>query len=117
MAELRKAALLRAALAMIKNRNAKALRLVGEIAGDAGAREDDDASGHDLQHAVVALEGSGLAVGGPVGLEGDLRHLAMIGPACGGFLGAFRRAAMDEHHVGMLGEHLVEHGPDSFASV
>ena len=80
---------------MIENGNAEALGLVGEIAGDAGAGEDDDADGHDLEHAVVALEGRRLAVGGPVGLEGDLRHLAVIGPAGGGFLGAFRRAAMD----------------------
>ena len=75
---------------MIENRNAEALRFVGEIAGDAGAGEDDDARGHDLEHAVVALEGSGLAVGGPVGLEGDLRDLAMIGPAGGRLLGALR---------------------------
>jgi hypothetical protein len=103
---------LRAALPVIENGNAKAFRFVGEIAGDAGAGEDDDAGGHDLEHAVVALERSRLAVGGPVGLEGDLRHLAVIGPAGGGFLGAFRRAAMDQHHVGMLGVDLVEHGPD-----
>jgi len=61
---------------MIENGNAEALGLVGEIAGDAGAREDDDAGGHDLEHAVVALEGRGLAVGGPVGFEGDLRDLS-----------------------------------------
>src|SRR5208337_1763967 len=102
----------RAALPMIENRNAEALRLVGEIAGDAGAGEDDDARGHDLKHVIVAFERRGLAVGGPVGLEGDLRDLAMIGPAGGGFLSALRRAAMDEHHVGMLREHFVEHGPD-----
>ena len=53
MVELRKAALLRAALAMIKNRNAEALGLVGEIACDAGAGEDDDACGHDIEHAVA----------------------------------------------------------------
>jgi hypothetical protein len=49
----KKAALLRAApgsspghaLAMIEHRDAELLRLVGEIAGDAGAGEDDDVGG------------------------------------------------------------------------
>ena len=104
---------LRAALAVIENGNAELLGLVGEVAGNAGAGEDDDAHRHEFEHAVVALEGCGLAVAGPVGLERDLRDAAVIGPAGGGFLGAFRRAAMEEHHIGMLGEHLVEHGPDA----
>ena len=75
-------------------------------------RENDDANRHDLEHTIVALEGRGLTVGGPIGLERYLRHLAMIGPASGGLLGAFWRTAMDEHHVGMLDEHLVENGRD-----
>ena len=77
---------LRAALPMIENGDAEALGLVGEIAGDAGAREDDDACGQDVENAVVPFGGRGLAVGGPVGLKGDLRHLAMIGPAGCGFV-------------------------------
>ena len=61
----------------------------------------------------LRLKGAALPSRGPVGLEGDLRHLAIIGPAGGGSLGAFWRTAMDQHHVGMLGEHLIEHGPDA----
>ena len=52
---------LRAALAVIEYWDAEVLGLVGEIAGDTGAGEDDDAYGHDVEHAVVAFEGSGLA--------------------------------------------------------
>src|SRR5208337_1018034 len=43
--------------------------LVGEIAGDAGAWEDDDAGWQDFEHAVVALERRRLAVAGPVRLK------------------------------------------------
>ena len=57
-----------------------------------------------ISSTVVALEGRGLAVADPVGLESDLRYLAAIGPAGGGFFGAFWRAAMEKHHVRMLGE-------------
>ena len=98
---------------MIENRDAELLRLVGEVGGDAGAGENDNARGQDFEDAVVALEGRRLAVAGPVGLEGDLRNLAAIGPAGGGLLGAFGAAAMDEDHVRVFGEHLVEHGPDA----
>jgi hypothetical protein len=37
--------------------------------------------GRTFEHLVVALERCGLGVLGPVGLEGDLRHLAVVGPA------------------------------------
>ena len=40
---------------VIEHRNAKLLGLVGEIAGDAGARENDDAFGDDVEHRIVAL--------------------------------------------------------------
>ncbi len=56
--------------------------------GDAGAGEDDDAGWQDVEHAVVALEGRGLAVAAPVGLEGDLPDLAVIGVAGSGLPGA-----------------------------
>ena len=45
----------------------------------AGAREDYDADGHAVENLVVALEGCGLGVFGPVRLEGDLRHFAVGG--------------------------------------
>jgi hypothetical protein len=70
------------------------------LAGDAGAGEDHNTGWQDFEHAVIALERRGLAVAGPVGPEGDLRDLAVIGPAGGGFLRAFRRAAMDQLHTG-----------------
>lgn len=41
---------------MIKYWDTELLRFVGKIAGDAGAGEDDDACGQDVEHAVVALE-------------------------------------------------------------
>ena len=39
-------------------------------------------------------------------------HLAVVGPAGGDALGARRRAAVQQHHVGMLGVDLVERVPD-----
>ena len=50
---------------------------------------------------------------GPVGLEDDLRHLAIIGPAGGGALRALRRSAVEQYHVGMPLAHLVESVPDA----
>ena len=64
--------------------------------------------GSTFEHPIVALERRGLGVPGPVRLEGDLRHLAVVGPAGGDALGALRRTAMQQHHVGMLGANLVE---------
>ena len=116
-AGLGKSSALRAARPMIENGNAELLRFVREIAGNAGTGKDDDAHRHDLEHTVVALERSGLTVAGPIGLERDLRDAALVGPAGGGLLGAFGRAAMDEHHVRMLGVDLVKHGPDAFVVV
>jgi len=52
---------------VIENGNAKGFRLIGEIVRDAGALEDDDARRHDIEHAVIALEGGCLAVAGSVG--------------------------------------------------
>ena len=40
------------------HRDAELLGLVGEVLGDAVAREGDDADRHGLEHAVVALERS-----------------------------------------------------------
>ena len=95
-----------------QHRNPELLRLVGQIGGDARAREDDDADRQRLEQPVVALEGSGIAVAGPVGLEDDLWNFAMIGPAGGDALGALGAAAVQQHHVGMLGADLVERRPD-----
>ena len=61
---------------MIENEDAKALGLVGEIAGDAGAGEDHNTCWQDFEHAVIALERRSLAVAGPVGLAHvpDMHH-------------------------------------------
>src|ERR1700751_3883467 len=94
------------------DRYAEFLRLVGQIGGDAGTWEGDDADRQRLEQPVVALEGSSTAVAGPIGLEDDLWNFAMIGPAGGDALGAFGAAAVQQHHVGMLGADLVERLPD-----
>src|SRR5712671_7690003 len=66
----------------------------------------------DGEHLIVAPEGRGLGVAGPVGLEGDLGDLAGVGPGGGDALGAPRGAAVQQHHAGMLGVNLVEPVPD-----
>src|SRR3546814_6546645 len=60
--------------------DAHRLGLVVQIVLDAGAGQDDDASRQGFQERIVALERRGLLVPVPVGLEGDLRHVALIGP-------------------------------------
>ena len=104
-------------LAVVEDADAEPLGLVGEIVGDAGARENDDGLRHLGEKRVVALEGRGLAVAIPVGLEDDLRDLAAVGPAGGDALGAARRAAMQKNHAGIVGERLIEHLPDALVIV
>ena len=53
----------------------------------------------------------------PVRLEGDLRDLAVLGPAGGDALGAARAAAVEQHHVGVLLAGLVERVPDPLVIV
>src|ERR1700738_36116 len=43
----------------------------------------------------------------------DLRDLAVVGPAGGDAFGSPRAAAMQEHHVRVLGADLVEGVPDA----
>src|SRR5262244_1658979 len=76
------------------SRNAELRSLVGKVGGDVRAGEDDDADRQRLEEPVIALEGGSAAFAGPVGLEDDLRHLALIGPAGGNTLGAARAAAV-----------------------
>jgi len=102
----------RAAVPEPPDRNPELPRLVGEVLLDAGSGEDHDPDRQYLQHRVVTLEGRGLGVLRPIGLEGDLRHLAMVGPASSDFFGAFRTAAVQQHHVGVLGVDLIEFVPD-----
>ena len=70
-------------------------------------------TGSVLQKLIVALEGRGLGVARPVGLEGDLRDLAAVGPAGCDALGALRCAAVQKHHVGVFGVHPVKDGPNA----
>src|SRR5215210_1144264 len=44
------------------DRDAHLAGLVGQVLGDAGAREDDDPDRQGFQHRVVALEGRSLGV-------------------------------------------------------
>jgi hypothetical protein len=78
----------RAARRHAVDRNALLASFVGQVVLDTGARENDDADRHALEHLVVALEGCGLGVFGPVRLEGDLRHFAVRGPDSRDVLGA-----------------------------
>src|SRR5688572_21010318 len=94
---------LRSARAQAPDRDAELPGLIGEVLLDARTGTDDDTDRQDLQDLVVALEGCSLSVAGPVRLERDMRHLARVGPAGGDALGARRRAAMQQDHVGMLG--------------
>jgi hypothetical protein len=60
----------------------------------------------------LRLNGAAPGVPVPVRLEDNLRHLAVVGPAGSDALGALGTAAMQQHHVGMLGANLVERVPD-----
>ena len=102
----------RGAMTACPDRDAEPPGLVGEVGGDARARKRDDADRQDGKHLVVAPERRGLGVAGPVGPEGDLRHLAGSGPARRDTLGPFRTAAVKQHHVGMPGMGLIEPFPD-----
>jgi hypothetical protein len=76
------------------------------------SRGTHNADRQGLEQSVVALERRCVAVAVPVGLEDNLRDFAIVGPAGGYALGAPRAAAMQQHHVGVLGADLVERVPD-----
>ncbi len=81
---------LRAAVAEFPHRDAELSRLVGQVLLDACAGEYKNADRQHIQHLIVALERRGLGVFGPVRLKGDLRYLAVVGPAGSDTLGALR---------------------------
>ncbi len=83
--------------------------LLDEVVGDARAREDDGALRHEVEQLAVAAEGCGPSVPVPVRLAHDLVHAVPFGPLRGELLDA-GAAAVHEHHVAVLGEHLVEAG-------
>ena len=72
--------------------------------------------GNASSMASLRLKGAAFA-SCPIGLEDDLRHLAVIGPARRDAFGAFRAAAVQEHHVGVLGVDLVELVPDQMVII
>ena len=94
------------------DRNAKLPGLVGQIVLDAVAGTDHDADRQHGEHRVVSLERRRLDVLRPVRLESDLRDLAVGRPLGGDHFGALGRAAVQQHHAGMLGVDLVEPIPD-----
>ena len=65
----------------------------------------------------LRLKGAALAWRVQSGLNGICVHLAGVGPAGGDALGAGRRAAVQQDHVGMLGVDLVERAPDQLMVV
>src|SRR3546814_12755084 len=97
--------------------DAHGLGLVVEIVLDAGARQDDDPGGQGFQHRIVALERRGLLVPVPVGLERDLRHLALIGPEDGDLLAARRRCAIRQDHPRMFAVDTAAPVPDEVMRV
>ena len=96
----------------LQDRDAQLLGLVGEVFLDAISREDENAHGQHVQHGVVALEGCGLGVFGPIGLEGYLRDLAGFGPFDGDEFGPLGAATVEKDHVGIFGLDLIELAPD-----
>ena len=62
--------------------------------------------------ASLRLNGAALACFVQSGLKAICGTLRLIGPAGGDAFGALRRAAVQQHHVGMLGVDLVEPVPD-----
>ena len=85
---------LHATIAEFPDRDAELSRLVGQVLLNAGAGENEDADRQHIEHLIVALEGCCLGVFGPIGFEGDLGHLVVVGPAGGDTLGALRRTAV-----------------------
>src|SRR6185295_19621591 len=83
----------RSRAAELPDRDTEPLRLVGEVVLDSRARKVHNADRQEFEHGVVALEWGRLGVSRPVGLEGDLWHLAVGRPFGGDQFGAFRRAA------------------------
>ena len=95
--------------------NAEGAGLVDEVVGNARSGERDHALGQEGQELIVAPEGSGPAVGVPVGLADDLVDAVSLGPSCR-YLLCTRTAAVDQDDVGVFGLDLVE-VRDDFARV
>src|SRR6516164_7627443 len=66
---------------------------LGEIGLDAATGGDQHPDWQCFEHGIITFERGCLALR-PVGLEGDLRHLAVIGPACCDAFSTFRTAAV-----------------------
>ena len=69
---------LRAALALVEHRNAKALGLVGEVAGDAGAGKTMTPVGTMSSMRSLRLEGAAL----PSGVQSGLNAICVTPRVC-----------------------------------
>src|SRR5690242_16325989 len=98
--------------AKLPDGNAKLSGLVAQIMLYAIARETHDPDREFIKDGVIALERRCFAMPGPARLERDLRDLAIGCPFGSNQFSAFRRAALQQHHVGMPGVNLVETVPD-----
>ena len=90
---------------------------VDDVLGDPRTGRGDQTLRHCLEHLVVTLEGSGLAVALPVGFEDHLGDPTGICPSGRDHLSAFGRAPVQEHHVGVFGKGGIEDGPDQIVSL
>ncbi len=88
------------------------LGLLCEVLADAVAGEDDDGAGGEVEHLVVASEGSGTSVGGEVGLADDLRDVALACPDGGDAIHAAGEAAVEDDDLPEAVEGAVERGID-----
>lgn len=79
---------------LLRDGDAQLAGFVRQVPLDSGAGEDQHADRQHNEHRVVALEGRAAAVIAPVGAEGQLRHLALIGPAGGNQFGLLGRSAL-----------------------
>ena len=79
-----------ASLAVIEDRDAELSCFVGEVVGDAGSGEHDDADRHGLEQLVVALERAAFLCRAKSGLKAT----------CGTFLASAQQAAMRSAPLG-----------------
>ena len=95
------------------DRNPHLARLVDQVGIDAIAGAGDHGLGQRFEHLVVAAEGCRLLEPFPVGPERDVDDLAIPCPERRDMFAASRVAAVEQDHVGVFGEDLVERGPDA----
>src|SRR5258705_8614357 len=98
--------------ATVDDRDAFLLGLDDEALQNAVAGISDKVARIEREHLPVAPE-PGARAEALVEAEGDLRHLAALGPGGGNAVDALAVAAMDEDQIGDALAHLVERLPDA----